>query len=161
MAAINSDGIGHVDYAPEEVYWFDSGIPAFEHLRRWLLVERAMFRPLAVLQSIEQPDLRFACLPVAMLQPDYCVNLGVQDRRALELDSAGGEVDRALQGPLICLAILTFRAGKCATANLLAPILLNPQARKGAQVVQSETQYSAEFELLCRQAAQPEAPRTC
>jgi flagellar assembly factor FliW len=158
MAAIDSDGIGRVEFAQEDVYWFESGIPAFEHLRRWLLVERAMFRPLALLQSVEQPDLRFACLPVSLLELDYRVDLGPHERRTLEWED---EPAAGTAAPLICLAIVTFRAGHCATANLLAPILLNPHSRRGAQVVQAGTEYSTEFELVRRQEDQAEEPHPC
>jgi flagellar assembly factor FliW len=160
MAAIESEGIGQVEYSPEEVYWFEGGIPAFEHLRRWLLVERAMFQPLAVLQSVDQPDLRFACLPVSLLRADYQVDLGPYERKTLEWECEGGDGRAPARPSLICLAIVTFRAGQSATANLLAPILLNPQARRGAQVVQAGTQYSTEFELA-RQEDSAEGPPAC
>lgn len=161
MAAIDSDGIGQVEYDPADVYWFESGIPAFEHLRRWVLVERATFRPLAVLQSIEQPRLRFACVPVSAVWADYQVNLGVPERRALQWDNEDGAIGLATEPSLICLAIVTFRPGQRATANLLAPVLLNPGPRRGAQVIQAGTDYSTEFELGRPREQATEEPEPC
>jgi flagellar assembly factor FliW len=159
MAAIDSDGLGRVEYDDAEVYWFESGIPAFEHLKQWLLVERPSFRPLTVLQSVEQPQLRFACLPVSALRSDYQVSLGKAERTLLQWESSEGAETPEFQ--LICLAIVTFREGRSATANLLAPVLLNPRSRRGAQVVQSGTDYSTEYELVMRAKEAHGGPGRC
>ncbi len=114
-------------------YNFPLGIPAFEHVTRFSLVENPLFAPLVVLESETVPPLRFACAPVGFLMPDY------------QLELSGDE--SVLLGPiepsrLLVLAILTFSEAAPPTANLLAPVVLNPASGIGLQSVQANLLYS-------------------
>lgn len=114
-------------------YHFPHGIPAFESVTRFRLVENPIHAPLVVLEAETGPPLCFACAPVNCLALDY----------RLELT----EEEAALLGPfepsgLLVFAILTLREGAVPTANLLAPIVLNPVSRIGLQSVQASQLYS-------------------
>lgn len=115
-------------------YHFPRGIPAFEHVTRFCLLENPAYEPLVVLEAESQPALRFACVPVECLMQDY--RLELSDDEAALLASPGGPAR------LRVLAILTFRAGSVPTANLLAPVVLNPGTGVGVQSVQAQLQYS-------------------
>lgn len=115
-------------------YRFPSGIPAFEDLTAFRLLENPAWAPLAVLESETEPPVRFACAPIKLLMPDYRLELSPEEEAALECPAGGAE--------LILLAILTFAEGRPPTANLLAPVVLNPGARTGVQSVQAHAAYS-------------------
>jgi flagellar assembly factor FliW len=114
-------------------YQFPRGIPAFEHVTRFSLVENPFFTPLVVLESETVPPLRFACAPVACLMPDYHLELSEEESALL----GSCEPSR-----LLVFAILTFREDAPPTANLLAPIVLNPASGAGLQSVQANLRYS-------------------
>jgi hypothetical protein len=54
---------------------FPLGLPAFEDEKRFLLIERAEFSPLVLLQSAVRPELRFVCAPASILDPDYVIGV--------------------------------------------------------------------------------------
>lgn len=114
-------------------YHFPRGIPAFENVTRFELVENPLYAPLVVLESLEGPLLRFACAPVELLAPGY--RLELSEEESAVLGGAGVE-------SLRLFAILTFREGAAPTANLLAPLVLNPETRVGVQSVQANLNYS-------------------
>lgn len=116
---------------------FPAGLPAFEQERRFRLVENPEFAPLVLLQSTNTPSLRFVCAPAALLDPAYRPETSEEDEALL-----GRGAGVASSGRLICLAILTFPESGPPTANLMAPILLDPMTRRGVQCVQSSPRYS-------------------
>ncbi len=115
-------------------YRFPFGIPAFEHLTGFRLLESPAWAPLVVLESESEPPVRFACAPVRLLMPGYRLELSDAEMAALGWSGGGTEP--------ILLAILTFVEGRPPTANLLAPVVLNPETRSGVQSVQAHASYS-------------------
>ena len=135
MSADSTASVPAVDPAVRgTLYQFPLGIPAFEHVTRFHLVENPAFAPLVVLQGDCEPAVQFACVPVHWLMPDYRLELSEEETALLDASGA--------QGQLILLAVVTFREGRPPTANLLAPVVLNPGARIGVQSIQAHLPYS-------------------
>jgi flagellar assembly factor FliW len=116
---------------------FPAGLPAFENERRFQLVENPEFSPLVLLQSTRTRSLRFVCAPASLLDPAYQPEIGEEDAALLGRCCAATDTR-----PLLCLAILTFPEGGPPTANLMAPVLLDPETRRGVQCIQSSPRYS-------------------
>jgi flagellar assembly factor FliW len=115
------------------VYEFPEGLPAFESETRFRLAEPEGIRPLSLLESLTTPGLRFVCVPIEILDSDYRLELGEEERALLQLSARS-------QG-LRLFAIVAFPAGGPPIANLRAPLALNPAAGVGAQVVQTDDRY--------------------
>jgi len=109
---------------------FPLGLPAFEDEKRFLLIERAEFSPLVLLQSAVRPELRFVCAPPSILDPDYSFEISDEDQALLG------------QGPCQCLAILTFPSAGIPTANLMAPVVICHSTGRGMQIIQTLSSYS-------------------
>ena len=89
-----------------------------EHLRRFVLVEDERVVPCRWLQSLEEPALAFLVVDPQLVDPTYDPDLPSGER----------------------WVIITLRQQPDAsTANLLAPVLLDTQARTGRQVVLHES----------------------
>lgn len=116
---------------------FPAGLPAFEQERRFRLVVRPDFSPLVLLQSAASPALRFVCAPARLLDAGYRPEMSEDDEALL-----GCGAEDAAGGQLLCLAILTFPEAGPPTANLMAPVLLNPATGRGMQCIQSPAAYS-------------------
>jgi flagellar assembly factor FliW len=112
---------------------FPEGLPAFEAETRFRLDEPPSLRPLVVLASLLTPGLRFVCLPVEWLDPAYHLELGMAENSLL----CSGPSDPCLR----LLAIVTFSCEGPPTANLRAPIVLNPAAGRGLQFIRPDEHY--------------------
>ena len=101
------------------------GMAGFPEAERYALVEVPEASPLFLLRSLDEPGLEFVVVPPAVFFPDYAPE--VDDASAARL----GLTDAA---DALLLVVLTVNdAG--ATANLLAPIVVNQRTRAAGQVV--------------------------
>lgn len=142
MPILDTGQHGSIHYTEQDIFVFPLGLPGFESEQRFLVLEQPDHAPLVVLQSVGHPGLSFLTLPARALVPDYTVPLTGEDRTLLELDGA--------TEPLL-LALLAV-AHRRTTANLLSPVVLNPAARRGLQVIPAESAYAHDH-LLYEEAS--------
>src|ERR1043166_5381202 len=72
---------------------FKDGLVGQPEWKRFvLLVEDAEELPVAVLQSLDDPDCTMLVADPRMVEPSYTVNLSPEDRATLSLDSEGEPV---------------------------------------------------------------------
>ncbi len=103
------------------------GIAGFAGAERFALVEVSETSPLFRLCSLDQPGLDFVVVPPPVFFPGY----------APEIDDASAErLGLADAEDALLLVILTVGADvSAATANLMAPIVINARTRSAAQVI--------------------------
>jgi flagellar assembly factor FliW len=118
----------------EADYFFPAGLPAFETETRFHLAEPERLRPIVWMESLLTPGLRFICVPVETLDPAYQLEIGEGDLALLGAGSGETGLRR--------MAIVTFPADEAPTANLRAPLVLNPATHQGLQVVRADDAYS-------------------
>ena len=127
---------------PRGTIHFPEGLPGFEHLKQFLLLQEEELLPLAFLTSLVEPRICLPVLPVARIDQEYSLRLGEDDRRILQLPEAPSP-----EG-LLCLAVVNLRDGaQPPTANLLAPIVVNLANGTAKQVIQIHTPYSCVAEV--------------
>lgn len=115
---------------------FPAGIPGFETCHRFVLVSSPELAPLACLQALDPPEASFLAVDPRLLEPGYDLTLREFERARL---GAGDE-------PLLWLAIVTIANGE-ATANLRAPIVINPRRMTGCQFIRDEVEYPVRYSL--------------
>ncbi len=120
---------------------FPAGLPGFEDHTRFVLVERPDLAPILFLQSVDSPELCFITAPVTSIDPAYDLEMTPEDERQLGTDEAG---------EFLCLAILSAEENGLLTANLLAPVVINPGTCRGVQAVRSDSRYSHQHPLEAR-----------
>ena len=149
MPSISTTQFGNLQYSEEDVFEFPGGLPGFEAEHRFLCIERPALRPVVFLQSVEQPSLCFITLPARTVDPGYQLSVGPEERTLLGLADGAAS---AFEQSLACLAIVCLPAEGTPTANLLGPVVLSRETRKGVQAVRDDCRYSATTPL------QPGAP---
>ena len=135
-------------YDPAAVIEFPLGLPGFESARSFALLEDPGAAPALLLQNLESAELCFTVLAMGAIDAEYQLALSAEDREALGAPPAGA--------PLACLAILAVTENGQLTANLLAPVVVNPQTRQAVQAVRMDRRYSHSHVLGARPGA--EAP---
>jgi flagellar assembly factor FliW len=105
-------------------------MPGFPGHRRWTLVQLDPASDLCSLASLDEPGLRFLVVPPAPFFPDYAPEVGDDVVDALGIESAAD-----------VLVLVVLNAGQGlhdTTANLAAPLLVNPSVRRAGQILLDE-----------------------
>src|SRR5262245_60296258 len=116
---------------------FPGGIPGFETCTRFVLVASTDLAPFSCLQALDPPRPSFLVIdPILIdarwrgeLQPAERARLGVEDRDVL-----------------LWLAIIAVTP-TTATANLRAPLVINPRRMVGCQIIRDDSEYSTEHPI--------------
>lgn len=102
-------------------------MPGFDDLRRFALVRLDEAGDLCRLTSVDEPELSFLVVPPGRFFPDYAPAVSDDVLDELEIRSAED---------VLLLVVLNAGASLAATtANLAAPVLVNPAKRRGGQIV--------------------------
>ena len=111
---------------------FVSPIPGFPDDRRFVLVRLDDAGVLYSLRSVDSDGLRFLVVPPAQFFPDYVAEIDDDTISAL------GVTNQA--DVLVLLVVTTGESGaEDATANLMAPIVLDQRSRRAVQLVLSHS----------------------
>jgi len=140
MPSISTKQFGIVQFAEEDIFEFPNGLPGFEAEHRFLCIERPALRPVVFLQSTVHADLCFITLPARSVDPGYELEVAAEERTVLGLAEAEAPI---WDHSLACLAIVCLPSEGAPTANLLGPVVLSRETRKGVQAVRDDCRYSA------------------
>jgi|SRR5215472_12123191 flagellar assembly factor FliW len=139
MGEVATKYFGSLPYRDESVYEFPFGLPAFEDQKQFVLIELAEHAPLVFLQSLSRRELCFLALPIKVIDPRYEFGVAPDDLAALELDP---DRQPELATEVIVLALVSLHDGLSATANLMAPIVVNLRSRRALQAIRHDSVYS-------------------
>lgn len=143
--------VEQVEVPAAQLYEFFPGLGGFEEHHTYAVITDAD-SPVEWLQSTADPNVVFALLEPFVFQPEYAFEMADADAAALGLQRPEDAVVRS---------ILTLRDSAAEiTANLLAPIVLNPRTRLGRQIVLQDGELPLRFPVLdgLHAANQVEAP---
>jgi flagellar assembly factor FliW len=128
---------GEIEYADTHVFTFPEGIIGFEQLRKFLVIDDADEQPFRWLVSVEDSSLSFPLIPAAFIEADYGTDLP--------------------EGSTVFVVAMLAEPVEDSTVNLRAPILVDPSARLGRQVVLEGERYAIQHPLFVSPV--PEAGR--
>ena len=144
---IETTRFGALDIEERKVLTFPDGLPGFEGLRLFTLVphhsaEGGKGSPFVWLQSLEDGGLAFLAMEPQQVFPEYAPRVAPADLASVSLTEDDAR-------PRL-YALLTVPVGNpCGiTANLMAPVVVNPAARLAKQVVLATDQYGLRHRLL-------------
>jgi flagellar assembly factor FliW len=123
---LNTRQFGELEFDESIVYHFASGLPGFEELHKFIIINDKDTGPLRWLMSIEDPDIGFPVLEIAQIAPE----------RAKEMPAD------QLKTSTTFVVVTLNRDPEPMTANLKAPIVLDNAVRTGKQVVINSDKYS-------------------
>jgi len=147
MPLVDTKYFGTLPYQEESAFDFPFGLPAFEDERRFVPIENPEHAPLIFLQSLSQPELCFLTFPVLVVDPDYRLAVCREDLDALDLP-----LNRPprLGSEVLVLTLISPHDGISATANLMAPIVVNLKTRRALQAIRPDTVYSHQHPVAAR-----------
>jgi flagellar assembly factor FliW len=152
MPKLETHHFGLVEYAEESAYDFPAGLPGFEAEKRFVFLELPQNRPLVFMQSLLVASLCFIAVPVQVVIPEYRLGLSPEDKHALGLPEGS---QPKLGSEVLCLAIVSVEENESPTANLLSPIVVSLQTRRGLQAIQTDSGYSHRHPIASHGGGQP------
>ena len=111
---------------------FPHGLPGFEACRSFVLMQNEVLGPLQLLKAVEGPSASFLVIDPRRVLPEFRCELSETDRRRL----GAGDDDT-----LLWLSLVTIELDGTVTANLRAPVVINPDRMIGQQVVPHDCVY--------------------
>jgi flagellar assembly factor FliW len=140
MPTIRTKRFGEFAYREEDVVRLPAGLVGMPDLRHWLVLEMGDELPMNWFQSLDREDFGF---PVS--QPAFFT-----DSYDLVLPRAAQETLGGQEGQWMAILIITtvHPGGTKITGNLLAPLVINIDTRRGLQLVQSDPELSVQQEMI-------------
>lgn len=115
---------------------FPNGLPGFEACRSFVLMASENLGPLQCLKAVEGPAASFLVIDPRRVLPEYRCDLSDADRHRL------GVTDTST---LLWLVLITIELDGTITANLRAPVVINPERMVGHQVVPHDCVYPIRY----------------
>ena len=128
LDALADDGRAHDD---REIVVFPHGLPGFEECRSFV-VFAADATPFHWLSSVEGPPASFLAVDPRSVLPNFRYVLSATDLSRLQATD---------DTPLLWLAIVLVDSDGTVSANLRAPIVINPASMTGQQVMPQDCLY--------------------
>jgi flagellar assembly factor FliW len=134
-----------IEYAERDVITFDEGLVGLPHLRRLVIINQPEIHPFLWLASLEAPETAFLVLEPHAQFSDYAPSIPPQVSTRIKLE--------AWEKPLLLVIARITSEWQCSTLNLRAPLVIAPNAMRGAQIVLTESAYRLDEPLAMLAAA--------
>ncbi|WP_028559279.1 flagellar assembly protein FliW [Paenibacillus pinihumi] len=132
--------LGEIEIPQEAILRFELGLPGFENLRSFALIQMEEESDIRILQSLEERHISFLVGSPFLFHPEYEFDLPEPVQEELELKGEEG---------LEILAILNVPGDLSkATINLLAPLILNKNNGKAKQYILRSNEYSPRHPIM-------------
>lgn len=124
--------------ADTSVVEFKEGLPGFEASRRFVLHASPDTEPFAIVRGLGPDAPSFLAIDPSLVAGAYRAELTDADRARLEADE---------HAQLLWLAIVSATPEGVLTANLRAPLVINPANMRGIQLIPTESVYAFDHPL--------------
>ncbi len=133
---------GLIEVDEDKLIWFVDEIPGFPEARSFVLIPHAEDSPFSWLQSVERPEVAFVVVNPWLFFGDYKPVVHEADLEKLEIK------DNQEDSPVV-LSILTIPSDPHKmTANLQAPVVINPRNNTAKQVILVNENYTTKHLVL-------------
>jgi flagellar assembly factor FliW len=118
---------------------FPDGLPAFEHVREFVLIANEGEEPFLWLQAVSAPNLAFIVIDPFLVHQQYAPDICDEDVDTLGLESPEDA---------FVLSIVNLQSEEGVTCNLVGPIVINVKQQIGKQVIlQNHLKYSVRYAI--------------
>ena len=129
-----------IQVSEDAVLAFPDGIPSFERHRRFALIEDAKLAPFCWLQSLHDPLVGFLVIEPGLLVSDYAFDISDPDTDLLGLDDPS-------EARVLSILVVPEDV-RAMTANLQAPVIVNPQKRIAKQVILTDERFPLRYPVF-------------
>lgn len=132
--------VGEVEVSESNILCFEKGIPGFERLHKFTIVELEQTKPFCWLVSLEDPNIALPIVNPWLVRVDYSFELSEADRADLKIESSE-EIE------VWVVVTIPPNAPTEATVNLFAPIVINKRNNLGKQILLEGSEYGLRHKI--------------
>ncbi len=131
---------GEMEYEDKDIITFKKGIPGFNDLKKFILLNLPEYEPFKLLQSLEKDEISLIVTSPFEFFKDYEIKLSEETVRNLKLES---------HKQVMLLTTVTLNSDvKKITTNLQGPIVINTSNNFGEQIIQDNSKYKVKSPLV-------------
>ncbi|BCZ48634.1 flagellar assembly factor FliW [Clostridium gelidum] len=131
---------GEIQYEESNRVTFNKGIPGFNELKKFILLDLEEYEPFKLLQSLENDEISLIVTSPYEFFNDYEIKLNEETIKTLKIDSPE---------QVIILTTVTLNSDpKKITTNLQGPIVINTSNNFGEQIVLDNSKYKVKNPLI-------------
>jgi flagellar assembly factor FliW len=123
----------------ENIINFDYGLPGFEELKKFTIVDIEDYNPFLLLHSIEDQNIAMIVLNAGMLDLEEYMNIPEDKIKELNKNN------ESESGVFLILKVIDD--DKKLTANIKAPVVINFQNKKGRQIILDNENLSMDYPI--------------
>lgn len=144
--AIQTTRFGPIEVDEELIIELHRGMIGFEDCTRFVILHQDPNNVLRWLQSLDDGAVAFPVMDPRVYFPDYRPTIPQMDADEIGIDASTSAL-------IFAVATIPRADPMGLTVNLLGPIVVNPETRRGKQVIVSDECYRTKHRLLHAQAA--------
>ncbi len=141
---LTTSRFGELAVPEDKVINFTHGIPGFEKLKRYVLLDHDSDGIFKWLQSLDDPDVAFLMTDPKPYKPDYSVPTRKSDMTDLGFDVEGEEP--LVTYVMVCVA-QDEKGNKTVSLNMKGPILFNAAKMRGLQCIIDNDKYQSSYTI--------------
>jgi len=131
---------GEMQYEENNIITFNKGIPGFNELKKFILLDLQGYEPFKLLQSLENDEISLIVTSPYEFFDEYEIKLSEETIKNLKINSPE---------QVIILTTVTLNSDvKKITTNLQGPIVINTSTNFGEQIVLDNSKYKVKSPLI-------------
>lgn len=131
---------GEIQYEEKNIITFTKGIPGFNELKKFTLLDLEEYEPFKLLQSLEDDEISLIVTSPYEFFNDYEIKLSEETIKNLNIDSPN---------QVMILTTVTLNSDvKKITTNLQGPIVINTSNNFGEQIILDNSKYKVKSPLI-------------
>ncbi|MBN7573076.1 flagellar assembly protein FliW [Clostridium sp. 2-1] len=131
---------GEMEYEDHNIITFNKGLPGFDELKKFILLDLQGYEPFKLLQSLENEEIALIVTSPYEFFEDYEIVLSEETVSNLKIDSPE-------QVNIITTVTLNSDVKKI-TTNLQGPIVINSSNNLGEQIILDNSKYQIKNPLM-------------
>lgn len=129
---------GQIEINDEDIIYFEEGLLGFEDAKKYVVINLDEATPFRSLQSVEKSEVAFIVINPWDIFTDY--EIDIDDNELLSL----GDIDIK---NFMLYTLVTITENRI-TTNLIGPVIINVNSRKGKQTVLYKSSYTTRHDII-------------
>lgn len=131
---------GEMEYQENDIITFSKGLPGFNQLKKFILIDLKEYEPFKLLQSLEDDEISLIATSPYEFFSEYEIKLSEETIKNLKINSP--------EQVMVITTVTLNSDVKKITTNLQGPIVINTSNNLGEQIILDNSKYKVKSPLM-------------